>query len=533
MVVSGCGSDMKAAERSSLEAGSGDQYEGPCGGAECPVGFHCEFDQCVIDEPPTPPSSAVRDPLASKRYVFTLDTEARRLVRIDSLTLEVEAFAAGLAPMVVAVVGSRELSVLLDGLDIIEVLDHRTEPPVNAAWSTARSLSHLAVSPTGDHAIAYYDWDDHRAQDRQSEPGNINQISVLSLADGPSALSDDDPRLVNVAVGFLPRDVRFSEDGSRAIVISRDTLTPITLTSMEGGVAEPRSEVAFDGSANEILIDADAHHAVLRYAENPQIDVIDLESGVATCLTANGVVTDMSFTQSGELVVSVTSDVSQTIGVVDIVDAAVVCAPLATEIDIGAVSRLSLDPSAAVALAYEPALEAETIWVVDLQTREVHSVRLEKAVLAVAWVGDGEHAHLSHMKMPGAPAWDPMVEDPEVSVDKSYGVSWLNVLTNAHRLEVSDQPFGPFVFVPALGSSLGVTFQAILDDKKPEVLRVSHRPGFDDRRIALAAEPERMGYLSETRRTYITQSHPWGRITFVDPSGEELRHVTGFALEVE
>ena len=40
-----------------------------------------------------------------------------------------------------------------DPLDIIEVLDHREDPPTNAAWTTARSLSHLRVSPTGDHVI--------------------------------------------------------------------------------------------------------------------------------------------------------------------------------------------------------------------------------------------------------------------------------------------------------------------------------------------------------------------------------------------
>ncbi|MEE8410180.1 MAG: hypothetical protein V3T05_11280, partial [Myxococcota bacterium] len=98
---------------------------GACGGVECAPGFHCEFDSCVADAPPPPPPSAeVRDPLSSRRYVFALEIGTRRLVRIDSLTLEVAAFPAGLAPMDLAVIGSRELSVLLDGLDVIEVLDH-------------------------------------------------------------------------------------------------------------------------------------------------------------------------------------------------------------------------------------------------------------------------------------------------------------------------------------------------------------------------------------------------------------------------
>ncbi len=533
----GCaGADMLSAEEDRSGKGSDAYYPpgGPCGGIDCPSGFHCEFDQCVADVPPPPPPSAEpRDPLASNRYVFSLDTAQRRLARIDSLTLEVAAFAAGLAPMDLGVVGSRELSVLLDAMDLVEVLDHRQEPPVAAAWSTARSLSHVRLSPSGEHLVAYFDWDDPRAQDRQPEPGNINQVSVLSLADGAAPFADEDARLVNVAVGFLPRDVRFAADGSRAVVISQDTLTPIALTTVEVGVATPAPTVPFDGSAAEILIDATATTALVRYAGNARVDLLSLDGGAAGCLVAPGAVSDVALARDGQLVLSFVDGGAQGLAVVP--PAAALpdpCAPVVASVQVQDASQLAVDPAADLALVYQADLAVETIWLVDLIAGTARSVALEKAVVAVAFAGDGRHVHLSHLKAPGVPAWDPRVEHPEVSVDKSYGVSWLDAVTGSHRLAVSDEPFGPFSFVPQTSVQEGATFQAVVDAEEPQLLRVTHRPGFDDRWIDLAAKPLQMGYLKDTARTYVTQSHPWGRITFVDPSGTELRHVTGFALEV-
>lgn len=526
--------DAARAPGTNDKAGDGG-WQAPCGGA-CPSGFHCEFDACVQDEPVGGPSGGVtRDPLASNRYVFSLEVASRRLVRIDSLTLEVAAFAAGLMPMDVAVIGNRELSVLLDGFNLIEVLDHRQEPPVDAAWTTARSLSHLKPSPTGMHVIAYFDWDDPRAQDRQGEPGNINQISVLALEDAALPFNDADARLVNVAVGFLPRDVRYSADGSRAVIVSQDSLTPIGLLSIAAGVAVPETPVAFDSSAVEIVIDADAAHAILRYDASPRIDVVPLDGAAPTCLAAAaGAVTDVTLTPSGDLVV-----ISRDLGpsLLHLVRPAAAslepCAPLPAGVEVGDATLVAVDPSAPTAIAYQPSLEVESIAVVDLGGPSVRALPLEKAIAAVAFVGDGAHALLSHLKAPGTPAWDPRYEDPAVSVDRSYGVSWLNALSLGHRLAVSDVPFGPFSFVPATAADgEGATFQTVSDEHEPQVLRVTHRPGFDDKWIQLAALPLQMGYVADTRRVWVTQSHPWGRVTFIDPKGVELRHVTGFALEV-
>jgi hypothetical protein len=307
----------------------------------------------------------------------------------------------------------------------------------------------------------------------------------------------------------------------------------LSLLAPTEGVALPGPIVDFDGSAAEILIDHAAQLAVLRYADSDRIEILDLGSASLTCLTADGAVTDVAFARDGRHLVASGADDIHTLAAAEIGDATPEpCTRVAAGLDIGDARRVAVDPSGDAALGYVVDSAVEAIWHVDLASSTVTSVRLEKAIAGVAFAGDGRHALLAHMKLPGEPAWNPAVEDPDVSVDKSYGVSWLDLSTDAHRLAVSDVPFGPFTFVPAVDGQ-GATYQAVLDARKPQVLRVSHRPGFDDKWLDLAAMPQKMGYLPETGRTYVTQSHPWGRVTFIDPSGDELRHVTGFALEVQ
>ncbi len=512
------------------DAGASEQF---CGGVVCPSGYHCEYDSCVSNSPPpSAPELESRELSSSSRYVFILESEQRRVVRIDSLTLEVDAFVTGLAPMDLAVVESRDQMLLLDAYDLVEILDHSEETLISGAWDTARSLSHVVASPGGLHAVAYYDWDDERSAERQPEPGNINQISVIALEEGSMPLNDSQERVRNIAVGFLPREVRYSNDGLRALVIARDSLTPINLLAMNDGIAEPMPPIQFEQSAREILVDGDVSQAILRYPLSTQVDILSLNGDETRCFTTAAPVADMVWTASDEIAILTTSETASNVVKVNLADAGPVetCTVLAAGTEFSISNQLVLDFSSGLLVAWDPILESEKVTLIDLDADEIREIRLEKAVVAISFAGDGQYAILSHLKAPGTPLWDPWQEDPEESVDKSYGVTWLNMATGEHRLAVSSEPYGEFAIVPATADAPGATFQAIVDEQKPQIIRVEHGPGFDDVFIDLAAPPARMGYLSATEKVFVTQDHLWGRVTFIDQLGEELRHVTGFIL---
>lgn len=538
MIGLGCAAESASF---STDRAAGDAAEGPgapvqCGDTVCPDGFVCEFGECVPETPPPQPASGEpRDPLASERYVFSLDPQRRRLVRIDSAELTATAFSAGLGPMDLAVLGGRDLTVLLDAFDLVEIMDHRAQPPTRASFDTARSLSHLAASPTGQHVVAYYDWDDPRAQTRQPDRGNINKISVLFTGETDAPMAEGDARVADISVGFLPRDVRFAADGSRVVVIARDSLTPIQLTAELGNVATPEADIGFAGEPAEILINAAATEAVLRYPETARVDVLSLADGGTRCVATEAAATDVAFDGQGRLlVVFETTEGGHALGIVALADAAQDCGePIDARVELGPASRIRVDRSSDFALGYAPDLAVEQLRRVNLRTEATRTVALEKAVGAVAFVGDGEHAYISHLAAPGEPAWDPQQEDPDTSVDKAFGVGWVHLPSGAHHLAVSDAPFGPFTFVPGASDAPGATYQAVLDQRTPKLLRIAHAPGFEQRWVELAAEPLSMGFLAETERAYVTQVHPWGRITFLDARGESLRHVSGFALQTQ
>lgn len=490
---------------------------------DCQPGFVCEFGQCV----PEVANSTVSDPRASLRFVFDLQVADSRLIRIDSSSLQARSFSAGLAPMDLAVEPQRELSILLDAFDLVEILDHRNDPPDSATYETARALSHLASSPTGTHVVAYYDWDDPRSGLRQPEPGNINQVTVLDLRDGATAFADSDRRATNVSVALLPRDIRFSIDGSRLVVVGRDEVTRISL----GDVPVPDSVIALRAEPAEVAVDDAANALVARY-DSGELELVRLDDGASTCVTFPGPISDIERASPTAFYVVYGADSSYTAALLEPLDADFAtgaCTPLNGTIDLGPHARLQMNSAGSRGLAFTTQIDRESVLVLEGSTTT--ELRLEKAVSSLVFGTQGRFVFVSHLKREGTPAWDPTVETPDESVDKSYGVTWIDLETLENRLAISEEPFGRFTFAPETDGRAAATYVAVLDPVEPELLRVTHAPGFSDRWLRLAASPLALGFLAGTDRAYVTQDHPWGRVTFIDPSDGELRHVTGFAIE--
>jgi hypothetical protein len=62
---------------------------------------------------------------------------------------------------------------------------------------------------------------------------------------------------------------------------------------------------------------------------------------------------------------------------------------------------------------------------------------------------------------------------------------------------------------------------------------VASMPSLQIDTYELASEPISAGIVAGANRGYVAQTHPDGRITFVDFSTGELRTVTGFELATQ
>ena len=509
-------------------SGNSDESFDDCFNVDCPAGFYCEFGVCVAEGAAGTAVAAI----TADRYLYSLEVEKRRIVRIDAQEFQVDALETGLAPMDMQVLPSGERLVLVDASDTVEVVDGSGIEENRVIWDTARSLSHLKISPTGEHLALYYDWDDPRALDRQSDPGNINQISILAVGDS-EFVEDDDDHLVDLSVGLLPRDVQFSADGDRAVVIGRRDVTRVDLLTVEAGVAAPTNTVDIDESAVEFLVNQAATQILLRFDSHFQLHVVDLDDGSVTCLGFAGNITDVLSTGDDNFLVAFNTDAGHQLSTVSFSDAGPTCPADDGDFDIGDADSLTYDASSARVLAYVSDASVENLWFLDLVSGDTETIRLEKAVAAVAFASGGDFVRVSHLKAAGVPAWNPAVEDTDVSIDKSYGVSWIDLNSGLQRLTIRDEPFGPFSFAPHTLSRTGATYQALVEDNQPRMLVVEHSAGFNESWIDFASETLYMGYILATDSIYSIQDHPMGRVTFVDAQTHDLRHVTGYALDLE
>ncbi len=147
------------------------------------------------------------------------------------------------------------------------------------------------------------------------------------------------------------------------------------------------------------------------------------------------------------------------------------------------------------------------------------AVDLHKAVGQLAVTADGDTAFVVHQQTSA----DPSDSVAEQLVDQSYGYSLVNLDTGFSKLEITEGPVLQFTLLPEAGSAF-LTFAA-----PAEV----HRVGLGDfvhTTVPLASVPAAIGPVPLSRRVFVSQEHPDGRITFIDWDTGAISTVTGFEL---
>ncbi|MFI5306304.1 MAG: YncE family protein, partial [Polyangiales bacterium] len=178
------------------------------------------------------------------------------------------------------------------------------------------------------------------------------------------------------------------------------------------------------------------------------------------------------------------------------------------------------------ALLYTTAVDVERITVLPLDgVTPYKTVALRKTVEAVAIAPDGQTALIVHKKAVGDPNQAGISADDKLA--RSYGYSVLRVPTGDVKLQVTSSAPGAFSIVPD-GSYLFVLFR---DDASGvrEVQKIEAK-SFLVQPIELGSPPISLGSVPQSKRMFVNQDHPDGRITFIDWDTNQTRTVTGFEL---
>jgi hypothetical protein len=147
---------------------------------------------------------------------------------------------------------------------------------------------------------------------------------------------------------------------------------------------------------------------------------------------------------------------------------------------------------------------------------------LQKAVRAVGVSPNGASALVLHAKVPGDPT---TATDFDDFIAESYAYSLVDLGSGFAKLEITPVDPGNFVFAPD-SSKLYV---ALAGDTTKQLQVVDVQDGITTT-DNLGSPPDDVGILPDANQAFVSQTHPLGRVSFVDFTTDAMRTVTGFDL---
>jgi DNA-binding beta-propeller fold protein YncE len=532
--------DWSDASNGSVDAGG---WTGCFSSNDCPTGWSCtEFGTCEAPSSGgpvvTPPPEVEREfsaPTSALRFVYVAMTDLGALAKIDGATLGVASLAVSDRPEIVAAVPGTDDAIVIDRSAATATIVRPTvDRDEKITLRTLPRLNVLSVAPSGRFAVAWFDLTraviDAGGLAGIGELGSFQDVSVIVLERGAE-------RVVDLAVGFRPREVEFSEDGSHAFVITDDGVSVIDLAEAATGASSVAAAIPVladplvDLAVPEVDITADGRHAVVRITGVPGLRVVQLlgdGAGRAYDVPLPAEATDVDLAPDGARAYAVLRELS-TLAVIDIPGDAqapegIDLVSIGTEL----VGSAVLDAAGRRALLFTNAADVERVTIVDLAAEGYpHIVRpLQKGIRTVAFSPDGEKALILHSRRPGNPAEATNVED---YVDRSHGYSLLDVSSGFAKLAVTPVDPGSFAFSPDSAAAY-LALDGGDGDGALARLQIIDLDTFVVRDLRLGSPPEDVGVLPAAGVVYVNQRHPLGRVTFVDLATSASDTVTGFEL---
>lgn len=451
-------------------------------------------------------------PAPTETHVFVANPSLNTATRISVPSLSVLTTGVGVHPAVALTTpDSRAAVIFNEGSDDISLID--AEAMTVRTVAVRPNFNEMVMSPDGAwvacfHAAAAEDSDDPVSSGSQS----YGEVSFVRLGDEAH---------FPLVVGYNPRQVLFTPDGSRALVVSDDYLVVVDLRGDEPlRTALPITDGETDPpEAEEVVVDPAGVWALVRQYGASELVVVDIEALEVGRVPMAGSATDLDVTPDGQKAVAVSRS-SSTLMIYDLSDPYAI--PETVDLPpaevLGSVV-MSPDGSRGLLFSTQSGLSRYAVW--DILTEDpeqrltVHSV--EKPVSSVNISPDGATALLFHDAANGV---DVDSDSPFYNAYALTMISLHDLFPNTLRL--AGEPEG---FAQSEDGSMGFL---ILDGvAELDVLR--YRDLMHDR-VPLRSEAVFVGVLPGTETAFVTQEHDLGRISFYDTATEALNTVTGYEL---
>ncbi|MES2640295.1 MAG: hypothetical protein V4850_12450 [Myxococcota bacterium] len=446
-------------------------------------------------------------PSATDAYVFVANPTRDTVTRISVPSLEVLTTAVGEGPSVIQTTADYSRAVTLnEGDDSVSIIEAATLDVVNV--DIRPNFNRLALSGDAAWVMAWYDPD----LDEGGGDGGVqsfNEVSFVRLDVGAHT---------PLAVGFNPRGVRWSEDGTLALVVSDASLALIDLTAAT--LAPTLIEIADDPvdapEAEEVELSPDGTYAYVRQFGSNDLVVVDLVTLAVDRVTVGDNPTDLDLSPDGNQL-TVVSRGAQELWVLEATNPFADATVVPFESPYGSLLYTG-DGTQAILYTNASLLASFAVW--DTTTGTITERSLVKPVQSFGVSPTGGSLLAFHTREDATDA------DP----DSPFAGEWALTLIDLGDFRQNPMllPAEPTSYTTSDDGRYG--YFVMEGNKWLEVL------DFETllyEEVTLKSPPVHLGVLPGSETAWVSQDHDLGRLSFYDPDADTLDTITGFELNSE
>ena len=448
-------------------------------------------------------------PSATQAYVFVVNSARNTVSRISVPELDVLTTEVGIDPTVAVTTQDYSRAVVFNaGSDEVSLIDAETMEVTHV--EVRSNYNNMVLSGDGTWALVYNDAD----LPQGTSTGNLqyfNEISLVHTLTGEHT---------SMAVGFHPRQVAFTPDSSQVLVVAEGTMA---ILDLDAESIKPRLVELDEGSldpaqAEEIIIEPTGTFAFVRQFGENELVIVELANENLSRVNIGFNPTDLDLSPDGTLAV-VVSRGSNELHILDAQDPlgpkSVVALPEGETL-----GSLQFSPDGTKGILYTTATPVAHYTTWDLETDQVKVRDLEKPVASVSVSPTGGTLLILHS----------LEDDPETpSSSPFYGQHALTMIDLdsflANPLLLPAKPSA------TANSADGLYGYFIMDGVSSLAVLHYEQLLFDE--VPLRSAPVHLGVLPESSLAFVNQEHPLGRLSFYEPSTQELQTITGFELNAE
>lgn len=451
-------------------------------------------------------------PVVTGKYVFSANPKSGRVAVIDAETFRVRLFNAGYGPTYLgAIPGDRGAIVINDASHDATLFhlsgdDVEVDPQLLAVHAQANAW---AMSPDGRFAIA---WTRSTGSDATDPTSGSQDITVLDLEKMTSK---------RLAVGFHPTRALVDSSSERAFVVSDEGVSVVALADDSAVVrlAHVSEDPLEEAAARDVSILPDGSFAVVRVDGSSKLRIVDLaQEDVMTTYDLGAPIADVDLSRDGTLAVAATPGIGEVV-LVPVPPVGDAASFERIKIPGEITSSVALSEGAELALLYQNGADNSHLTLLDLREDMGRALRTVdvKGPVSAAFAAPGAGAAVVFQKPISGSTKAGLFSGVPTLEKRSAKIIGADAVPTA--LAFDDAGQFALVTIGDEKSTVHGVYRLRLDTMQEDYLELASPP-------ALAAT----GIVEVAGRGFVAQTHPEGRITFIELDSARAHTITGFEL---